>query len=58
MKKWIFVLILWALVGLLIHNQFDPNTVIGSVMGSVFIFFWFGVLVIGIFINQKSKKKK
>jgi len=58
MKKWIFVLILWALVGLLIHNEFDPNTVIGSVMGSVFIFFWFGVLVIGIFINQKSKKKK
>ncbi|MCH9771275.1 hypothetical protein N9J93_00175 [Methylophilaceae bacterium] len=58
MKKWIFVLILWALVGLLIHNQFDPNTVIGSVIGSVFIFFWFGVLVIGIFINQKSKKKK
>lgn len=58
MKKWIFVLILWVLVGLLIHNQFDPNTVIGSVIGSVFIFFWFGVLVIGIFINQKSKKKK
>ena len=58
MKKWIFLLILWALVGLLIHNQFDPNTVIGSVIGSVFIFFWFGVLVIGIFINQKSKKKK
>jgi len=39
------------------HNQFDPNTVFGSVMGSAFIFIWFGVLIIGIFIKQKLKKK-
>ena len=41
------------------HNKeiFDPNTVFGSVMGSAFIFAWFGVLIIGIFIRQKLKKK-
>tara|TARA_B100000035_G_C20845867_1_gene485172 strand:- start:475 stop:654 length:180 start_codon:yes stop_codon:yes gene_type:complete len=57
-KKWVVVIILWALIGLIIHNQFDPNTVIGSVTGSAFIFFWFGVLVVGIFIKQKRQKKK
>jgi amino acid permease len=55
--KWISVLSLWALIGLVVHNQFDPNTVFGSVMGSAFIFIWFGILIIGIFIRQKLKKK-
>ena len=55
--KWISVLSFWALIGLVVHNQFDPNTVFGSVMGSAFIFIWFGVLIIGIFIRQKLKKK-
>ena len=55
--KWIIVLVLWALMGLIIHNQFDPNTVLGSVIGSAFIFFWFAVLIIGIFIRQKIKNK-
>lgn len=55
--KWFVVVCLWALVGLVVHNQFDPNTVFGSVMGSAFIFIWFGVLIIGIFIKQKIKKK-
>ena len=55
--KWISVLSLWALIGLVVHNQFDPNTVFGSVMGSAFIFIWFGVLIIGIFIRQKLRKK-
>ena len=55
--KWISVLSFWALIGLVVHNQFDPNTVFGSVMGSAFIFIWFGVLIIGIFIRQKFKKK-
>ena len=55
--KWISVLSLWALIGLVVHNQFDPNTVFGSVMGSAFIFAWLGVLIIGIFIRQKLKKK-
>ena len=54
--KWISVLSFWALIGLVVHNQFDPNTVFGSVMGSAFIFIWFGVLIIGIFIRQKLKK--
>ena len=55
--KWFVVVCLWALIGLVGHNQFDPNTVFGSVMGSAFIFIWFGVLIIGIFIKQKLKKK-
>ena len=55
--KWISVLSLWAFIGLVVHNQFDPNTVFGSVMGSAFIFIWFGVLIIGIFIRQKLRKK-
>jgi hypothetical protein len=55
--KWVLVVGLWALIGLMIHNQFNPNTVFGGVMGSAFIFAWFGVLIIGIFIRQKLKKK-
>jgi hypothetical protein len=55
--KWFVVVCLWASIGLVVHNQFDPNTVFGSVMGSAFIFIWFGVLIIGIFIKQKLKKK-
>jgi hypothetical protein len=55
--KWILVIALWSVIGLTIHNQFNPNTVFGSVMGSAFIFIWFGVLIIGIFIRQKLKKK-
>ncbi len=55
--KWLSVLCLWALLGFTAHNQLDPNTVFGSVMGSAFIFIWFGVLIIGIFIRQKLKKK-
>ena len=55
--KWISVLSLWALIGLVVHNQFNPNTVFGSVMGIAFIFIWFGVLIIGIFIRQKLKNK-
>ncbi len=58
MKKWIFVLILWALVGLLIHNQFDPNTVIGSVMGSAFIFYLVRGSCDRNFYKSKIKKEK
>ena len=55
--KWISIVCFWTFLGLIVHNQFDPNTVFGSVMGSAFIFAWFGVLIIGIFIRQKLKKK-
>jgi len=55
--KWMLVIALWSVIGLTVHNQFNPNTVFGSVMGSAFIFIWFGVLIIGIFIRQKLKKK-
>ena len=55
--KWMLVIALWSVIGLTVHNQFNPNTVFGSVMGSAFIFIWFGVLIIGIFIKQKLKKK-
>ena len=48
---------LWAVIGLAINTQFDPTTVIGSVMGSAFIFIWIGALVIGIFVWIKLNKK-
>ena len=48
---------IWALIGLAINTQFDPTTVIGSVMGSAFIFIWIGALVIGIFVWIKLNKK-
>ena len=48
---------LWAVIGLAINMQFDPTTVIGSVMGSAFIFIWIGALVIGIFVWIKLNKK-
>ena len=55
-KKFL-VVALWALIGLAINTQFDPTTVIGSVMGSAFIFIWIGALVIGIFAWIKLNKK-
>ena len=55
--KKLIVVILWAAIGLAINAQFDPNTVIGSVMGSAFIFIWIGLLVIGIFTWIKLNKK-
>ena len=56
-KKRYIAVVLWAVIGLAINTQFDPNTVIGSVMGSAFIFIWIGVLVIGIFTWIKLNKK-
>ena len=56
-KKFL-VILLWALLGIGINTQFDPTTVIGSVMGSVFILIWFAILVIGIFFWIKLKKFK
>ena len=54
-----FVLIaVWALLGIGINTQFDPTTVICSVMGSVFIFIWVAILVIGVFSWVKIKKFK
>jgi len=55
--KRFIVIALWALIGLAINTQFDPTTVIGSVMGSAFIFIWIGALVIGIFAWIKLNKK-
>ena len=55
-KKFL-VVALWALIGFAINTQFDPTTVIGSVMGSAFIFIWIGALVIGIFAWIKLNKK-
>ena len=55
--KRFIVIALWALIGLAINTQFDPSTVIGSVMGSAFIFIWIGALVIGIFVWIKLNKK-
>jgi len=55
--KKIIAVVLWAVIGLAINTQFDPTTVIGSVMGSAFIFIWIGALVIGIFAWIKLNKK-
>ena len=55
-KKFL-TLALWAVIGFTINMQFDSSTVIGSVMGSAFIFIWIGVLVIGIFAWIKLVKK-
>ena len=54
--KRFIVIALWALIGLAINTQFDPTTVIGSVMGSAFIFIWIGALIIGIFAWIKLNK--
>ena len=54
--KKILALFLWALIGLVINTQFDPTTVIGSVMGSAFIFVWIGALIIVIFVWTKLTK--
>ncbi len=55
-KKFLAVA-LWAVIGFAINTQFDSTTVIGSVMGSAFIFIWIGALVIGIFVWIKLNKK-
>ena len=55
-KKFL-TLALWAVIGLIINTQFNSTTVIGSVMGSAFIFIWIGALVIGIFVWIKLNKK-
>ena len=54
--KFFLVVSLWALIGLAINTQFDPTTVIGSVMGSAFIFVWIGALIIVIFVWTKLTK--
>ena len=56
--KGLLLIALWALLGVGINTQFDPTTVIGSVAGSVFIFIWVAILVIGVFSWIKLKKLK
>lgn len=56
--KGLTAILLWALVGYLINNLFDPNTVTGSVMGSIFVLIWAVILFIGFLIWIKFNKKK
>ena len=51
-------ILLWALVGYLINGLFDPNTVMGSIMGSIFVLVWAVVLFIGFLTWIKFNKKK
>lgn len=51
-------ILLWAFVGYLINNLFDPNTVMGSIMGSIFVLVWAIVLFIGFLTWIKFNKKK
>jgi membrane protein DedA with SNARE-associated domain len=56
--KGLMAILLWALVGYLINNLFDPNTVTGSVMGSIFVLIWAVILFIGFLTWIKFNKKK
>ena len=56
--KGLTAILLWALVGYLINNLFDPNTVTGSVMGSIFVLIWAVILFIGFLTWIKFNKKK
>jgi|TARA_B100001057_G_C22815608_1_gene937286 uncharacterized membrane protein YwzB len=48
----------WALLGFGINTFFDPNTVMGSVMGSIFVLIWTVILAVGFFVWAKLKKSK
>tara|TARA_B100001057_G_C22616321_1_gene858631 strand:- start:399 stop:572 length:174 start_codon:yes stop_codon:yes gene_type:complete len=54
----LIAILLWALVGYLINSLFDPNTVMGSIMGSIFVLVWAVVLFIGFLTWIKLNKKK
>tara|TARA_X000000368_G_C22523173_1_gene490120 strand:- start:11 stop:229 length:219 start_codon:yes stop_codon:yes gene_type:complete len=56
--KGLTAILLWALVGYLINNLFDPNTVTGSVMGSIFVLIWAVILFIGFLTWIKFNKQK
>ena len=56
--KGLTAILLWALIGYLINNLFDPNTVTGSVMGSIFVLIWAVILFIGFLTWIKFNKKK
>ena len=56
--KGLTAILLWALVGYLINNLFDPNTVTGSVTGRIFVLIWAIILFIGFLTWIKFNKKK
>ena len=56
--KGLTAILLWALVGYLINNLFDPNTVTGSVMGSIFVLIWAVLLFLGFLAWMQFNKKK
>ena len=56
--KGLIALLLWALLGYLINSFFDPNTVMGSIMGSVFVLVWAVILFVGFLTWMKFNKKK
>jgi|TARA_B110000008_G_C16885692_1_gene530769 membrane protein DedA with SNARE-associated domain len=56
--KGLMAILLWALAGYFINNLFDPNTVTGSVMGSIFVLIWAVILFIGFLTWIKFNKKK
>tara|TARA_B100000035_G_scaffold303506_1_gene302151 strand:- start:1732 stop:1914 length:183 start_codon:yes stop_codon:yes gene_type:complete len=53
-----FALLIWALLGFFIDGLFDPNTITGSVMGSIFVLIWAAILFIGLLIWIKFNKSK
>ena len=55
--KGLLATIFWAAVGLGINTLFDPNTIEGSIFGSIFVIVWCVFLGIGFFVWAKYKKK-
>ena len=56
--KTLSVAVLWVLIGFVINGFFDPNTVVGSIMGSIFVLVWSILFFVGFVIWVKYNKKK
>lgn len=56
--KTLSVAVLWVLIGFVINGLFDPNTVVGSIMGSIFVLVWSILFFVGFVIWARYNKKK
>ena len=56
--KTLSVAVLWVLIGFVINGLFDPNTVVGSIMGSIFVLVWSILFFVGFVIWARYSKKK
>ncbi len=56
--KTLSVAVLWVLIGFVINGLFDPNTIVGSIMGSIFVLVWSILFFVGFVIWARYNKKK